>query len=86
MLRYLETTLRGRDAARSAPVSPLAGSYGRQEPPQPRLQEDPRGDLAALRAREATLLETYGWVDRRAGRVRIPVDRAMALLVEEGER
>lgn len=27
-------------------------------------------------------LETYGWVDRRKGTVRIPIERAMKLLVE----
>ena len=86
MLRLLDAGLRGREAARSAPASPLAGSYARQEPPAPRLQESPRGDLAALRAREAALLEGYGWVDRRNGRVRIPVERAMALLLAEGNR
>jgi hypothetical protein len=86
IMRILDTALRGREAARSAPASPLAGSYARQEPPAPRLQESPRGDLAALRAREAALLEGYGWVDRRSGRVRIPVERAMALLLAENER
>ena len=86
IMRILDTELRGREAARSAPASPLAGSYARQEPPAPRLQESPRGDLAALRAREAALLEGYGWVDRRSGRVRIPVERAMALLLAENER
>lgn len=28
-------------------------------------------------------LQTYGWVDRKAGTVRIPIDRAMELLVQE---
>lgn len=28
-------------------------------------------------------LQTYGWVDRKAGTVRIPIDRAMDLLVQE---
>ena len=86
IMRVVDTTLRGREAARSAPASPLAGSYARQEPPAPRLQESPRGDLAALRTRETTLLEGYGWVDRRSGRVRIPVERAMALLLAENTR
>jgi hypothetical protein len=40
--------------------------------------------LEDLRRREHQALTTYGWVDRRAGVVRIPVDRAMDLLVERG--
>ena len=85
IVRLLDTTLETREAARSAPASPLADTYGLQEPPSPRLQHDPRGDLARLRAREDALLD-YGWVDRSAGRVRIPVERAMALLEEPPAR
>ena len=66
----------------SQPASPLAGSYGPTEPPAPRLQTDPRADLAQLRAREQAQLDGYGWVDRGAGTVHIPIDRAMELLVQ----
>jgi hypothetical protein len=52
--------------------------------PPPRLQSAPRGDLKALRAREELLLNGYGWVDRKAKIVHIPVDRAMDLLVQRG--
>ncbi len=41
-------------------------------------------EIADLRAREAELLGSYGWVDRTAGIVRIPIDRAMALVAVEG--
>ncbi len=37
-------------------------------------------ELAALRQSERRHLDGYGWVDRPAGVVRIPVDRAMALI------
>jgi hypothetical protein len=70
-----------REERLSEPASPLA-SYGPQEPPRPRLQTDPRADLEALRSSERAQLEGYGWVDRDAGTVRIPIDRAMSLLVE----
>jgi hypothetical protein len=53
-------------------------------PPQPRLQTDPRGDLLALREAEERTLTTYGWVDRNAGIVRIPIEQAMTLTVERG--
>jgi hypothetical protein len=82
----LDRFLVAREAARSAPASPLAQSYGRQEPPVPRLQENPRRDIEALRAREQALLDSYAWVDRAAGRVRIPVERAIALLAEDARR
>ena len=86
LMRLLDLRLVARETARSAPASPLAAQSGREEPPSPRLQTHPRLDLTALRAREQTLLDTYGWVDRDHGRVRIPVDRAMQLLLAERKR
>jgi hypothetical protein len=82
----LDRMLVEREAARSAPASPLAATYGRTAPPEPRLQENPRIDLHALRAREQALLDGYAWVDRPAGHVRIPVARAMELLAGEAAR
>ncbi len=55
-----------------------------QLPPKPRLQTDSLEDLRQLHEREDALLLHYGWVDQSKGRVRIPIDRAMALLVERG--
>ena len=73
------------EAARPAPLQyPLAESSMRRLPPQPRLQSDPRDDLENLRQAEDHVLDTYGWVDRNAGIVRIPIDRAMQLTVERG--
>ncbi len=51
-------------------------------PPEPRLEIDPRANLARQRAEEDAVLTTYGWVDKPAGVVRIPIERAMALMVE----
>lgn len=50
-------------------------------PPEPRLQANPLLDLRQLRQAEDAVLNTYGWVDARQGVVRIPVERAMELLV-----
>ena len=80
----VEHVLIAREAARSEPASPLAATYGRQEPPAPRLQAHPRRDLAALRERDRALLDGYGWVDRGAGRVHIPVERALELMAQDG--
>jgi hypothetical protein len=40
-------------------------------------------DLKALRAREDTDLNSYRYIDRAKGSVRLPINRAMDLLVEE---
>ncbi len=52
--------------------------------PGPRLQISPRADLKEFRARDEARLHGYGWVNRNAGTVRIPIERAMDLLVERG--
>jgi len=52
--------------------------------PPPRLQTQPTEDLAKMRARDNAELNSYGWIDRRKEIVRIPIDRAMQLIVERG--
>ena len=52
--------------------------------PAPRLEVKPGADLAELRAAEDVDLNSYGWVDRSAGTVRIPIDRVMQLILERG--
>lgn len=61
-------------------VSPAAG----QLPPEPRLQVHAPEDLKKMRREENAVLDSYGWVDRQNGIVRIPIDRAMDLLVQRG--
>jgi hypothetical protein len=39
--------------------------------------------LAEHKASEHTAATTYGWVDQQAGVVRLPLDRAMELTVQE---
>ena len=53
-------------------------------PPPPNLQAQPQLDLAEFRARQAEILSSYGWVDRQAGIVRIPIERALDLVAERG--
>lgn len=55
-----------------------------KEFPQPRLEVRPGASLAELRAAEDADLNSYGWIDRNAGTVRIPIDRAMQLLLQRG--
>jgi hypothetical protein len=64
----------------SPPANPLAAAAGPRLPPEPRLQVHPVRDLRELREAENTLLDHYGWVDRPAGVVRIPIARAIDLL------
>ena len=71
--------LRGNPPAPVA-VAPPGG------PPEPRLQTMPAEDLAQLRAREDTLLDGYGWEDRTAGVVHIPIGRAMELVAREAAK
>jgi hypothetical protein len=52
--------------------------------PEPRLQIQPQDDLEKLRATENAELNSYGWIDRKGGVVRIPVERAMQLIAERG--
>lgn len=53
-------------------------------PPAPRLQTDPHKDLQRLRAAEDSLLGHYAWVNRDSGLVRIPVERALAIVAVRG--
>jgi hypothetical protein len=55
-----------------------------REFPQPRLIIKPGASLAELRAAEDSDLNSYGWVDRKSGIARIPIERAMQLLLERG--
>lgn len=61
---------------------PTPFENARTLPPMPRLQVDPRVDLKNYREREEDILKSYGWVDKQNGVVRIPIDRAMSLLLE----
>ena len=63
---------------------PLAVAEENRLPPEPRLQTNPREDMSELRAKEDQILGTYGWVDKNAGVVRIPIEVAMKLTLERG--
>lgn len=53
--------------------------------PTPRLEtDDGNQDLAELHERESLLLDHYSWMDRSQGKVRIPIERAMELVVQRG--
>jgi hypothetical protein len=75
---------KGRETGSETREFPLAVEQQNRLPPEPRLQTNPRQDLIDMRAKEEAILETYGWVDKAAGVVRIPITEAMKLTVERG--
>ena len=53
--------------------------------PTPRLAVDNGDqDVADLHAREDLLLDHYTWIDQSKGTVRIPIERAMELIAQQG--
>jgi hypothetical protein len=61
-------------------ASPFDNS--RTLPPAPRLQVDPSVDLDQVRQSQEEILNSYGWADKASGTVRVPIDRAMDMLIE----
>ena len=66
------------------PEFPLAVEQGPRLPAGPRLQAQPLKEIYEFRLRERAVLDSYGWVNREAGTVRIPIAEAMRLTVERG--
>ena len=62
--------------------SPFADT--RQLPLGPQLQVNPREDWLKFRDEQQKSLESYEWVNRSAGTVRVPIAEAMELLVKKG--
>lgn len=50
----------------------------------PALQVNPGGDLLQFQRKQKHRLESYGWIDPRAGIIQLPIERAMQLIVEQG--
>lgn len=55
-------------------------------PPEPNVMfnEHEHDNLEDIRATEERLANSYGWVDQQHGVVRLPIDRAMDLVVQRG--
>jgi hypothetical protein len=62
----------------------VAPGYPQSAFPNPKLEEDERGQLNDIRMNEEKVLYSYGWVDEKAGTVHIPIERAMDLIVQRG--
>jgi hypothetical protein len=85
LMLLLFGALAGREAQRSPQPPPLASQRPAQ-PPEPRLQASPKADLKEMREAEEKLLTNYGWVDREKGIARIPIEKAMEIVVAEGNK
>jgi hypothetical protein len=64
-------------------ANPMA-SREQSKPAPPQLEEHPANELQDLRANENKVLESYGWVDKKTGTVRVPIDRAMQIVAQRG--
>jgi len=94
LYKFLET----RNEAEQKPISPLVTNapkdtrrlsttyqeYLKQNFPAPQLEINERDQLDKIRLEEEDTLATYGWIDQSAGKVRIPIDRAMDLIAQRG--
>ena len=79
MMHYFKAHEPGKTAGRrTIPVTTVAKF------PVPQLEVRGQADLARLRAAETADLNSYGWVDRKSGVARIPIDRAMQLILQRG--
>jgi len=71
---------------RHQPLGPPASPFEnvRALPPEPRLQREAPQDLKRYRTDQDKVLKSYDWVDQKADSVRIPIDRAMDILLQKG--
>jgi hypothetical protein len=83
LVGLLYDSLNASTAARSAPPPPLL-EEAQGLPPAPLLQRDPEESLQRMSSETDALLNSYGWVDKEAGVVHIPIERAIELMLERG--
>ena len=62
----------------------LAASQQDRLPPAPRSQPSPQNERVDFQTGERDLLNTYGWQNKEAGTVHIPIAEAMRLTLERG--
>ena len=89
MYRFLDTYEKAHQPAMSPMVTApadtrLATDSDTQAFPEPRLEKVEGPNFRDLLEDQERKLATYGWVDKDQGMVRIPIDRAMELIVERG--
>jgi hypothetical protein len=77
MFAYYRAVDERRDVRQTLiePVSPI--------PPEPRLEVDATENWETYRRSQREILNSYGWVSREQGRVRIPIERAMEAVAKD---
>jgi len=63
---------------------PLSEETQYRLPPEPRLQQSPANDIYDFKVEQNKTLTEYGWKDKAAGVVHIPIADAMKLTLERG--
>jgi hypothetical protein len=77
--------VRSSATARGAQPFPLAAEQARRLPPAPQLQQIPSREMYELRTQQESDLHTYGWVDKTAGTVHIPIEDAMKMMLQQNK-
>jgi hypothetical protein len=81
---WLFQDLRERQKQAMPPRNPLALEQSGNLPPPPQLEGIERmKELGKATTVPSLRPSSYGWVDRKAEVVRVPLDRAMTLIVEQ---
>jgi hypothetical protein len=65
-------------------AAPNMIAAGGREPAGPRILTNEPLWLRDIRTHELNVLTTYGWVNKEAGVVRLPIERAKQLILEAG--
>ncbi|MBX7258201.1 MAG: hypothetical protein K1Y02_17700 [Candidatus Hydrogenedentes bacterium] len=73
-----------KDLPSSAAVVPSVAGKERILPPEPRLQAMPPLDLKKYNADQLAAVTTYGWVDKNAQRLHVPIELAIDLTAQRG--
>ncbi len=84
LMWWLSGSLKGKSVDHDPTPSPIPEASERRLPPGPRLQSSPEAELIEMNRDYDHLLSSYGWVDKRNGIARIPLERAIELLAERG--
>ena len=90
MFKYLDTYTKTHEPVTNPLVMARPSDLRNPDPsianefPSPRLETNELNQLNEQRLLEENTLNTYGWVDQKAGITHIPIDRAMQLLAQRG--
>ena len=95
LMAWMFDFMEGRAAAGDTAISPLArpatqmpttttGSPSFGNAPGPQLLVDEPAALRKLREMEDERLQTYGWIDEKAGTAHMPIAEAKKLLLQRG--